>query len=482
MTMSAVAHEEFETQEPSVTYEPGVGLVAYGLLADDPQVLQEASRWSTGQRGAPVALDELDGADLAPFTKAALGMGALVLATTADSSGVAVLSGTVTQLADRAEAATASLVADTTRASSEVVNATVEAAKKITVEATAAIDEARKRLEAELNAMVDRGTNSVATQLDALLGVASPVAATINDIVKETLANAHVGWHAMLTQTLSEVTTSLDTDSPGSPLNVLERRLREQQSEQHRQLTDRLDRMQDAVSAATNAAVTAAAVAAAEAASPAKGKPFEAAVGAVVERIAVGIGAAYGDTSDSVGAIRNCKKGDGLIEVSFPHPGGEPARIALEYTTTAAKRNWNSYLEEAEKNRAAQASLGVVPTSEFVPGGELVALLSDSRIVVAFDPDRDDEALLRAVVQLLAAQAVRRMCEGRSGDLGVVDTKLTQARHGLIAMQELVKTATAVRNGATKVVAGLEASLVSLGASLEQAHSALRDAYRGDDA
>jgi hypothetical protein len=195
-----------------------------------------------------------------------------------------------------------------------------------------------------------------------------------------------------------------------------------------------------------------------------------------MDGIASGMGATYTDTSGSVGALRNCKKGDGLVEMAVAGASDLSARIVVECTTGITRRNWTGYLDEAERNRQAQASIGIVAHRGAVPGGELVALLGPTRAVLAFDPDVDDPAVLRAVVQLLGLQAQRRLAEGRGGDLGEVDAHLVDARRVLSGMQDMVKTATSVRADASKLVGGLEAMSSTLGRLLDQAQAALKAA------
>lgn len=145
----------------------------------------------------------------------------------------------------------------------------------------------------------------------------------------------------------------------------------------------------------------------------------------------------------------------------------------LEFTTSGAARNWPSYLADAERNRAAQASLGIVPTRDLVPGREMIAILGAGRAVIAYDA-ADDPAMVRAAVQLLVVQAQRRVAEARGGDIGVADRKIAEARQHLVAMQEVLKAALSVRAGASKVVTGLEGLHANLTQLLEQAQAAIR--------
>lgn len=65
---------------PASYYDLDTGALRVGNLQTvDTAVLREASRWSTGERGEPVPLADLDGVDLTLFAREALSVGARVL-------------------------------------------------------------------------------------------------------------------------------------------------------------------------------------------------------------------------------------------------------------------------------------------------------------------------------------------------------------------------------------------------------------------
>lgn len=201
-----------------------------------------------------------------------------------------------------------------------------------------------------------------------------------------------------------------------------------------------------------------------------------------MEQVAAGMGGSYTATGDTIGAVRSCKKGDGLLELSSADGVGA-VRIVVEMITTGASRKWPSYLAEAERNREAHASLGIVPSTDLVPGGSMLAPVGAKRLVLAFNED-GDPALLRAACVLLALRAQRDLVGERGGsDLTVVDNRLAEAQRMLATLTEVIKTAAGVRSGAAKVVLGLEGLHESLTRCLAQARSALvTGAGRGEGA
>jgi hypothetical protein len=188
-----------------------------------------------------------------------------------------------------------------------------------------------------------------------------------------------------------------------------------------------------------------------------------------------GLGAAFERTGLTVGLLRNCKKGDGVVELPTGRDGDPSPRVVVEISTQEGGRDWPAYLREAERNRGCAVSLGIVRSSSQVPGGEPLALLGPTRAVIAFDPDTDSPALLRAALQLLAVEARRRVA-GAGCDVQAADSKIGAAREQLAQLIALHKLATGVRDNAGKVVAGLDATHAALSQSLDQALAALRAA------
>lgn len=111
---------------------------------------------------------------------------------------------------------------------------------------------------------------------------------------------------------------------------------------------------------------------------PIKGATFEDQIHDLMRDIAAGVADEYEDTTSTVGLVSRSKKGDGLL------------RIASD----SARSGWTDYFDEAERNRGAVAGIGVV-RSIGQNAGKTVRALGPRRIVIAFDPDRDDPELLR---------------------------------------------------------------------------------------
>jgi hypothetical protein len=444
-----------------------------GFAMSDPTVTAEAARWTTGVRASEVPAGDAEGVELSPFANAALTLGAQMLTYGAEAGGIATLAGTVVQLADRAETASAALADDVTRASKAVTEAASTATREAANQTTAALTAAAKHVTVEIGTAVTQTKESLQAELGRLLiGADAPMVKAVEDLVAKQLSLSAVTMQSTFRDALGSVSATLDVGNPTSPLAKLETRIGERQDRQHTELTAQVKEVREAVAAATTAAQTATAVAAARSLSPAKGRPFEEAIGTYMEQIAAGLGGTYTATGDAVGSVRGCKKGDGVLELPSADGIGT-VRIAIEMTTTGASRKWSSYLDETERNREAHASLGIVPNPDLVPGGAMLAPVGLNRLVVAFGED-GDPSLLRAACVLLGLRAQRDLMSERAGaDLTVVDNRLAESQQMLVTLTDVIKTATGVKTGAAKVVVGLEALQEALARCLSQARAAL---------
>jgi hypothetical protein len=443
---------------------------------DDPAIAAEACRWTSAVRGEPRTLDESAGANVEAFVKAAMSIGTEMLGHASDAN-IAGLASQVSTIAERAESASAALIRRAGEAA-EQSTATAARATRDASEATArTLAAAIKQFEQDSERTLNARVAVVDERLKALLGgEGSEVANAVRVIVSAALADSQAGWQASASATLAEMQRVFDPANPTNPLAVATRKIDESQSRHHAELGARMDRVAELVAATAGAAASNAVLMAAQAHSPAKGRPFEHAVACSLETVAAGLGASFERTGHVVGAVRNSRKGDAVVELPTTRDAASPARVLIEITTQESRRDWLSYLRDAEKNRNCQVSLGIVRCTDQVPGGEPMALLGPTRAVVAYDPDTDSPALMRAVLQLLAVEATRRVETTVSTDLGLVDSKIVSARQQLAELVALHKLATGVRDNAGKVVTGLDSLHAAMTQTLDQALSALRSA------
>lgn len=101
---------------------------------------------------------------------------------------------------------------------------------------------------------------------------------------------------------------------------------------------------------------------------PIKGDSYANRIHTLLFGIAKGLGDEYDDTSALVGHLRRCQNGDGVLSVN-----AGAARVFLEMTDSA-RAGWTDYLDEAERNRDAAASLGLVRATE-QNGGQAIRVI-----------------------------------------------------------------------------------------------------------
>ena len=455
---------------------PGGVLQIREIDLDDPSIAAEACRWSAGMRGEPRPIEECAGTNVEAFVTAAISIGSQMLGHASDAN-VAGLASQVTKIAHRAESASAALVRTASRAAAQTSETAARASRDASEATARAMASAMKQFEHDAERTLNARVAVVDERLKALLGgERSEVASAVRGVVSTALADSQAGWQASVTATLAEMQRIFDPANPANPLAAVTRQIDESQQRHHTELGIRIDRVAELVAATAGAATSSAALMSAQAHSPAKGLPFEHAVACSLEGVAAGLGASYERTGHTVGALRNSRKGDAVVELPATRDAASPARVLIEITTQESRRDWPSYLREAEKNRNCQVSLGIVRCTDQVPGGDPIALLGPTRAVVAYDPETDSPALIRAVLQLLAVEATRQVQTTAATDLGLVDSKIVAARQQLAELVTLHKLATGVRDNAGKVVTGLDAVHGALSQTLDQALSALRSA------
>jgi hypothetical protein len=161
-----------------------------------------------------------------------------------------------------------------------------------------------------------------------------------------------------------------------------------------------------------------------------------------------------------------CKKGDGVLAVD-----GGSVKVVLEMTDSK-RTTWNGYLDEAERNRGALASLGLVRSADQLAGNSIQSF-GARRIVLAFDPETDDPDLLRTVVQLLRLSAMAANSRQDDGEIETAQEKIAEAITLLTRMDEIKRLAGLVSANATKIDKESDIIRLSLDRLLGQAQRAL---------
>lgn len=460
---------------PSAFYDPQAqALVIEHLQVNDPTVLGEVRHWTSGRRSSPADDAALGQADLAPFCLQALSAGAAAIRGAGGTQEAHHLDHLIAQVGERASkasqdaATTTSAAADhatkaMTQAATEAQRSLLEAGKATRQSLTEHVDRSRRSLTEEIQRLVGGDHPLLATQLDGLLG---KFTAELDDRVGK-----------RTDELFGKAAKQLDPRDPTSPLATFIKEIGEQQAaltghldKGQKDIEQRLEKLMllvntaTASTTATNAAVKV---------SPIKGDTYADGVHQRLQVLAAHHGDEYQDTSSQVGRIARCRKGDGVLVVPIG-TGTQTARVVVEMTDSdTTRRGWTDYLDEAERNRDAVASLGLVRTVEQMTGGERLRAFGPRRMVLAFDPRADDPVLLKVVVQLLRTQATLALNRSGGERVHTAEEKLTEATCCLQKLTEVQKTAGSIRKGAEKIdldCAGLHTTVQRL---LAEALSAL---------
>ncbi|MDX6254083.1 MAG: hypothetical protein QOJ11_417 [Frankiales bacterium] len=444
-------------------------IIINDLTVQDPSVLAESLRWTTGRRAEPVAPWEAAGADLSAFVTRTIALGAYVLQSAGGRQDKHDLEQIVAQVGEHTVEASAR-AAESTKKSLLQVHGAVRQMTEDTKQALAdASADGRKAYAEDVSA----ATSTLRDEIQRLLGGENP------ELV-ERLSPLLEQFGGKLDRRIAEQTDSLlaraarqfDPSDPTSPVAKHTRALQDQQEALVRTLkADQLMLVAKVEDLATAVNVANSVKAARESlanVSTLKGATYEQAVGLVMQHVAAGLGDEYTETGKIAGAIPRCLKGDAVLSVD-----GGSARVVLELTDSR-RANWNDYLDEAERNREAGASLGLV-REQAQNGGHLIRCFGSRRVVMAFDPEVDSPELLRAVVQMLRLSAVSASARHHSDDVIGAEEKVAEAIEMLAKIDEIVKAATTIRKGADKI----EAQCNSLHSALNRVLSEAADALAG---
>lgn len=458
------------------TYDADQAAVAiHYLTVTDPAVVTEAMRWSTGHRDEAVTIAAMLGVDLAPFVRQALSIGAQAITSAGGTQDKFDLERLITEVGTRTnEASTQAAVA-----TNETVLRVAEAMQKVSEETKKVIGEAGDNARKSFTENVGAATKTLHDDIQRLLGGDDPeLIDRLKPLLDSFSQKLETRTSEQAAALLKKAAAQFDPGDPASPISKHTRALQEQQTslgttleKNHIALVAKVEELSTAVKVATSAKDAASTLASV---TPLKGGSYAEGVHAVMHEIACGLGDEYEDTGTAVGVIARSKKGDGVLTVN-----GGTARLVLEMTDST-RSVWNEYLDEAERNREAVASLGLV-REPGQNGGQTIRCLGSRRIVLAFDPAEDDARLLRTVVQLLRVAAMAASSRRDAEDIQTAEEKIEEALLLLAKIDGIQTTASSIRKGAEKIDVQCTSVHSGLNRLLTQAQAALVGATSAGD-
>jgi hypothetical protein len=455
--------------ERAVTFDAdGATLIIKMLKINDPEITREARRWPTGSRGEAVDdLETLAAADLTPFLNHALRLGVVAIdatGTAQDRFGLERLIKDVGEQTVESSTKAAQVTSRAVREATEAVTKASEQARKSIADADAAhrthLSAAVKETRAELN-----------VELQRIFGGENPeLVERLRPLLDKFGSDLDGKVSKQTEELLGKAARQFDPSDPTSPmakhaaaLATEQQRLAEVLSKNHAELAAKVEELTAAVKVQTAVQERRAALVKV---TPIKGSEYETDLNVLLAAIAAGLGDEYIDTSRMAGRIPRRFKGDGLLTID-----GGAARVVIEMSDSS-RADWNGYLEIAERNREAAASLGLVRTSE-QNADQSIRVLGSRRIVLAFDPATDDPNLLRTVVMLLRTASIAACGRHGAEEIATAEEKISGALEQLAKIGKVKKLAGSIQRNADKIERECDTIAVAIGRLLSQALTAL---------
>ncbi len=454
------------TPTPAVRYDTLQGAVVIDQLTiTELSVVTESRRWSQGRRGPALTAEQMKDVDLSPFLRQALTVGVHAISTAGGIQEKFNLEGLVAEVGDRTADATARAATATTEAIAQATTALERAsaeAKKVIADAgTSARQSFSKNVDGASKSLTDEINRLVGGDHPELLARLTPVLAKFGRELDDRAAK-------QTSELIDKVTRQFDPADPTSPMAKHNQELSRQQlslrdalEKNHKELEAKVDELAGAVRSARAASdATAASI------TTLKGETYAQGVHRLMIDIAAGLGDEYCDTGSIPGSVSRSKKGDGVLAVD-----GGNVKVVLEMTDSK-RTTWNGYLDEAERNRGALASLGLVRSADQLAGNSMQSY-GARRIVLAFDPELDDPDLLRTVIQLLRLSAIAASSRQDDGEIETAQEKIAEAITLLSRIDEIKRLAGLVTANATKIDKESDTIRLFLDRLLGQAQRAL---------
>jgi hypothetical protein len=197
------------------------------------------------------------------------------------------------------------------------------------------------------------------------------------------------------------------------------------------------------------------------AASTRHGVDFETAVFSLVQFEAQRLGDIATPVGNSTGIIKNCKKGDGVVELG-PESAAAGAKIVVEAKEDSSHglKEAIAEIEVARQNRGAESGLFVFSAKTAPAGLEPVARYGND-VVIVWDPDNPaSDVNLRLGLSVARALCTRKALERTSlaVDFKAIDGALLEIMKQVKELDEIRVWTETIRNNGQKVLDRLRIS------------------------
>lgn len=251
--------------------------------------------------------------------------------------------------------------------------------------------------------------------------------------------------HRIIGQASTTIGNTLSMDSGTSPLQALKNDLINSSQDLNKQLTDKIDAVKvkvEAIDTRRQLIMN----------STKKGMPYEAAVFEVLSQFASASGDEAVRTGQTAGLIKNCMKGDVTLAVNKLAARGHLINVVFEAKSMSMSREeWRKELNIAMTNRAAEVSVAVVQFVDQMPSKSRVSLQDSQQLMVAFDPETDDPAVLGCIYNIAKAYAISRTLEGTQIGVKVIQESLEHLQASLSDLESIEGAVRTARKSLEKI-------------------------------
>ena len=277
------------------------------------------------------------------------------------------------------------------------------------------------------------------------IGAQATVPQEILAKVNEKLDSFSKEIHRIIGQASATIGNTLSMDSGTSPLQALKNDLITSSQDLNKQLTDKIDIVKakvEAIDTRRQLIMN----------STKKGMPYEEAVFEVLSQFAAASGDEAVRTGQTWGLIKNCMKGDVTVAVNKIAARGHLVNVVFEAKSMSMSREeWRKELNLAMTNRAAEVSVAVVQFIEQMPSKSRVSIQDNQQLLVAFDPETDDPAVLGCIYNFAKAYAVSRSLEGTQVSFRVIQESLEHLKASLSDLESIEGAVRTARKSLEKI-------------------------------
>lgn len=237
--------------------------------------------------------------------------------------------------------------------------------------------------------------------------------------------------HRIIGQASSVIGQTFSMDSQASPLQSLKKDLIANSQDHFKQIADKIEGISSKVeNIETRRKIINS--------TPKKGMPYEESVFNILSQIANVSGDDSFRTGQNTGLIANCKKGDITVSLGKFAARGHFVNLVFEAKSMSLSREeWRKELNLAMANRAAQVSIAVVQNVDQMPNKSRFSLQDSQQLMLAFDPEIDDPAILACIYNMAKAYAVSRSLEGNQINSKVITEAIEQLQSSLSSLDEI---------------------------------------------